>query len=263
MTPVLTVLLHEVKNLGRSRWILGYAVLLALLTDALLRFGGGGPRAVISLLNIVLSVVPLVSVVFGTVHLYGAREFIELLLAQPVRRRTLFLALYGGLTVPLSLAFVLGVGLPFLWGGGGEGAFAAPLASLLLTGVLLTLVFVALAFLIALRFEDRGKGMGAAILLWFGVTALYDALLIFVVTALADYPLELPLLGLTLLNPVDLGRIVLLLQADTAALMGYTGAVFERFFGSSLGILTAGAALVAWTALPVGLGLRRFRVKDF
>ena len=27
----------------------------------------------------------------------------------------------------------------------------------------------------------------------------------------------------------------MLLRLDTAALMGYTGAVFERFFGSSLG----------------------------
>ena len=52
----------------------------------------------------------------------------------------------------------------------------------------------------------------------------------------SDYPLELPLLGLTLLNPVDLGRVLLLLQFDNAALLGYTGAVFERFFGSALGM---------------------------
>ena len=59
------------------------------------------------------------------------------------------------------------------------------------------------------------------------------------------------------------GRILLLLQLDTAALMGYTGAVFERFFGSAVGIAIAGSALVLWTLIPVGLGLRRFRTKDF
>jgi Cu-processing system permease protein len=262
VTSVGKVLRHEVRNVGRSRWVPAYAVLLALLTDALLRFGGGGPRAVISLLSVVLIVVPLVSVVFGAMHLYGARDFIELLLAQPVRRRTLFLGLYGGLALPLALAFVAGVGLPFLWSGG-NGSAAAAVVILLLTGTLLTLAFVGVAFLIALQFEDRGKGLGVAILVWFAATALYDALLLVVVSTFAGYPLELPLIGLTLLNPVDLGRILLLLQADTAALMGYTGAVFERFFGSSVGMLTAAGALLVWTVVPVGFGLRKFRLKDF
>ena len=42
----------------------------------------------------------------------------------------------------------------------------------------------------------------------------------------ADYPIERPMLGLMLANPVDLARVVLLLRFDVSALMGYTGAVF-------------------------------------
>jgi Cu-processing system permease protein len=263
VTVAIKVLKHEINNLRRSRWIIGYVLLLLGLSDALLRFGGGGPRAVISLLNVVLILVPLLSVVFGTMYLYGAREFIELLLAQPVRRSALFLGLYGGLALPLSVAFILGVGLPFIWGRGGEAGSFGPLAMLLLTGTLLTCAFTAIAFLISLLFEDRAKGLGVAILVWLGATALYDAGLVFIATAFADYPLERPLLVLTLFNPVDLGRVLLLLQADKAALMGYTGAVFEAFFGSALGVILAGSALVAWTAMPFGLGLLRFRAKDF
>jgi len=256
------VLRYELNDLRRSRWVLGYALLLLLLTDALLRFGGGGPRAVMSLMNVVLIFVPLVSVVFGTMYLYGAREFIELLLAQPVGREALFAGLYGGLAAPLAAAFALGVGLPFLWNGGG-GVSLAPLAMLIACGVLLTLVFTAVAFLISLLFEDRARGLGAALLLWLGTAALYDALLVFVTTSFSDYPLEAPLIGLTLLNPVDLARVLLLLQLDTAALMGYTGAVFERFFGSFLGVAIAGGALALWTIIPLSLGLARFRAKDF
>ena len=263
MSTGLKVLKHELNNLRRSRWLWGYVLFLLLLTDALLRFGGAGTRVVVSLLNVVLIFVPLVSLVFGAMYLYGAREFIELLMAQPVRRRALFLGLYGGLGSSLALAFGLGVGVPFLWGGWESGSPIGPLAMLIVVGVLLTYAFVALAFLIALLFEDRAKGLGAAILIWFLTTALYDAVLVFVVSAFADYALETPLIGLTLLNPIDLGRILLLLQLDTAALMGYTGAVFERFFGSAVGIAIAGSALVLWTLIPVGLGLRRFRTKDF
>jgi Cu-processing system permease protein len=255
------VLRYELQDLRRSRWVFGYALLLLALTDALLRFGGGGPRALVSLLNVVLVLVPLVSVVFGTMYLYAARDFIELLLAQPVRRLELYAGLYAGLALPLAAAFVAGVGVPFVWAQG--DAPRGPLAMLLAAGVLLTLAFTAIAFLVSLVFEDRTRGFGVALLLWLAATALYDAGLVFVAMTWSDYPLELPLLGLTLLNPVDLGRVLLLLQFDNAALLGYTGAVFERFFGSALGIVVSASALLAWCGIPLWLAGRRFVRKDF
>ena len=127
---------------------------------------------------------------------------------------------------------------------------------------MLTLVFSGLAFLIALTFDDKTRGLGAALVLWLGITALYDGFLLFVIGAFADRPLDLPLIGLTLLNPVDLARILILLRLDTAVLMGYTGAVFERFFGEGAGLAVAALALLGWVALPFGVGLRRFRRKD-
>jgi Cu-processing system permease protein len=47
------------------------------------------------------------------------------------------------------------------------------------------------------------------------------------------------------------------------ALAGYTGAVFERFFGTAQGSLWAGAALAAWAVVPFLAGLRRFAQRDF
>jgi Cu-processing system permease protein len=79
----------------------------------------------------------------------------------------------------------------------------------------------------------------------------------------ADYSIERPLIGLMILNPVDLGRIVLLLEFDAAALMGYTGAVFKQFFGTMAGVTIAIAALVLWVAIPTWFGLRVFQRKDF
>ena len=257
------VLKFQLRDLLRSRWLLGYTLLQLALTEALLRFGGGGPRAIVSLLNVVLILVPLVSIVFGTMYLYGAREFIELLLAQPVGRPALFIGLYAGLAVPLVAGFLLGVGLPFLWDGGAAESAGGTVGLLLATGALLTLVFTALAFLVSVLVGDRARGLGVAIVLWLGVTAIYDAVLVLVATTMSDYRLELPLLGLTLLNPVDLGRVLLLLRLDTAALMGYTGAVFERFFGSALGAGVTVAALILWIATPLFLGFRRFVARDF
>ena len=262
MKTVLKLLGYELRNVIRSRWVIIYAVLFLLLTDALFRFGGSGSRVILSLTNVVLALIPLVSIVFGTMSLYHAREFIELMLAQPVSRRALFVGLYGGLAIPLAGSFVLGVGIPFAYHNailGQEAGFAI----LLGTGILLTFVFTALAFMVALRFQDRAVGLGAAIVIWLFATVLYDGLLLLGIALLHDYPLEGPVLGATLLNPVDLARVLLLLQFDMSALMGYTGAVFERFFGNRTGTLVSLVALSLWSILPLLAGMRRFRSKDF
>ena len=161
---------------------------------------------------------PLVSIVFGTMYLYGSREFIELLLAQPVGRGELFAGLYAGLALPLAVGFLLGVGLPFLWDGGRAALGAGSDRPAARAGTLLTLVFTALAFLVSLLVIDRARGTRPRDRALAGVTALYDALLVLVATTFADYPLELPLLGLTLLNPVDLARV------SDAAAARYRGA---------------------------------------
>ena len=257
------ILTYQLRDIARNRWVIAYAFVLLILTEALFRLGGEGGRVVLSLLKLVLIFVPLVALTFGTLYLYTAREFIEMLLAQPVARGAMFVGLWGGLTLPLTAALLTGVGLPFLWHAG-EGT--VPIHSLLVllgTGTLLTCSFTALAFLIALRFEDRARGFGTALLVWLACAVVYDGLVLLVVALFGSYPLETPLLILTLLNPLDLGRVLLLLDFDVAALMGYTGAVFQRFLGTPLGLGVATAALIAWTAVPLALGLRRFRQRDF
>ncbi|AHG92563.1 nitrous-oxide metabolic protein NosY (plasmid) [Gemmatirosa kalamazoonensis] len=266
MTPaavVLRVAGYGTSNVLRSRWLLAYVGFFAVVTDALLRFGGGDGRALLSLVNVVLFVVPLVALVFGTTYLYDAREFTELLLTQPVGRPPLFGGLLLGLALPLAVGFVAGVGLPFAIHGLGSRAEAATLATLLACGVALTLVFVALAFVIATRCDDKVRGLGAAVGLWLALGLVYDGAVLLAVAVFADYPVERPLLAAMLTNPIDLARVLLLLRFDVAALLGYTGAVFARFFGGTAGSLVAASALLAWIVLPLGLGLRAFRRRDF
>lgn len=262
MNIMTRVLRCELRDVLRGRWLFAYGAFFLLVTEALLRFGGTGDRALLSLANAVLLVIPLISLVFGTVYVYGAREFNELLLAQPVRRGELFGGLYLGLALPMALAFVAGVGLPFA-ARLGAAAAATGLAVLLGVGVALTFAFTAIAFLIAVRLDDRAQGLGAAVLLWLVLAVVYDGAVLVVATLFADYPLEKPMLALMLANPLDLGRVLLLMAFDAGALMGYTGAVFQRFFGSIAGVLIASLALLGWVAAPLGVAARRFARRDF
>lgn len=253
----------QVRNVARSRWMTGYTLLLLLATTLLIRFGGSGERALLSLVNLVLLLLPLVSVVYGTLYVYNAREFIELLLAQPVGRGATYLGIFGGLAVPLAAALLLGVGVPLGYHAFFEPALLRPLLMLLAVGVGLTFVFTAFALAVAVLFEERSRGFGAALLVWLGCTVVYDGVLILVLTVFRDYPLEMPALMLSFLNPVDLGRILLMLTFDVSALMGYTGTVFARFFNDAAGLAAAAGMLIVCTLVPLAAGYRWFRRKDF
>lgn len=259
---MLKVARYESSNILRGRWFLLYALFFVLSTDALIRFGGDGGRALLSLTSVVLFVVPLVSLVFGATYLYDAREFTELLLAQPVGRGRLFGGLYAGLALPLSLALAVGIGLPFAWHGVGDPGSLVTMLVLVACGAALTLIFVALAFLIAIRSDDRVRGLGMAVGVWLLLTVLYDGAVLVGVALLSGYPIERPVLGLMLANPVDLARVLLLHRFDSGALQGYTGAVFSRFFDGT-GPIVSAAVLALWVVTPIALGLRAFRRQDF
>jgi Cu-processing system permease protein len=262
MTNAHRIARYGMRDLLRSRWLLAYAGFFFVATWALLRFSDTESKALLSLVNVVLLVVPLANVVFGAMYLYASREFVELLLAQPVRRHELFGGLYLGLTIPIAIAAVVGIGSPLLL----AGASGETLRLGLVLGamcVALSAIFTGLAAVIAYRIEDRVRGLATALGLWLLLAVIYDGVVLMAAVQFAEYPLERPLLALMIANPIDLARLVLLLQFDVAALLGYTGAVFERFFDGTLGLVVATGAIALWVALPALLGARLFRRKDF
>jgi Cu-processing system permease protein len=263
MNTVLKISWYQLQDAIRGRWMVLYTILLAVATELMIQFGGEDTRLIASLMNLVLILIPLVSIVFGTMHVHHSRNFIELLLTQPVSRKALFGGLYIGIALPLSAGFAIGVGGPLLIHASTDSVQPNALIALMVTGTLLTMVFTALALVVALRSENRVRATGLALLLWVFFTLIYDGIVLLVSYSLSAYPLERAMIGVALLNPIDLGRIILLLQVDISALMGYTGAVFEQFFGSPLGLMMSGGALFAWIAASLLLARITFVRKDF
>lgn len=263
MNAVALVLRAGARDLARNRWLLAYGFGLAGIAELLFVFGGAGNQVVLSLLNATLLLVPLVALVFGTMHVYASREFIELLLSQPLPRTSVFTGLYLGLALPLAGAFLLGVGVPLVLHGAASEAPIAALLALAVGGAFLTAAFSALAMAIALGTDDRLKGMSLSLGAWFLLTIGYDGAVLAVVSMFGDWPLDRPLLGLMLGNPVDVARVLVLTALDASALLGYTGALFRRAFGSLLGPSIALTALTLWCAFPVFLARRRFLQRDF
>lgn len=260
---MLKILKYGFFDLMRSRWSYIYFLFYLALGFILLFLNQDVSKAVITLLNIILVLTPLIGTLFGVMYYYNSREFTELLLAQPIKRRNIFLGQYLGIALSLSLSLVLGLGIPFLAYGIFQSAEIFNFFTLILIGAMLTFIFVALAFGLALIFEDKIKGFGLAILTWLLFAVIYDGLFLILLLAFDDYPLDKFALFATVFNPIDLSRILILLKLDISALLGYTGAVFQNFFGTSFGLFFSITLLGFWIVIPVLFILYKSKRKDF
>ncbi len=220
-------------------------------------------KAVITLMNIIIVLVPLIGTIFGVMYFYNSKEFTELLLAQPIKRSTIFLGQYFGVASSLTLSLVLGLGIPFVLYGLFMSDAIWDFSLLLITGAFLTFIFTGLAFNIALSNENKIKGFGYAVLLWLFMAVIYDGLFLLSLIVFEEYPLDSFSLAATMLNPIDLSRTLILLKLDISALLGYTGAVFKKFFGTNFGLIVSIIVLVVWTWIPIWRLSYKSKRKDF
>ena len=260
---MLKILKYSFYDLMRSRWSYVYFLFYLLLGFVLLFLNNDTSKAVITLLNIIIVLTPLIGTIFGVMYYYNSKEFTELLLAQPLKRNTIFLGQYIGVALSLTLSLVLGLGIPFILYGVFQSSAIFNFLSLLVVGAFLTFIFVALAFNIALSNENKIKGFGYAILLWLFLAVIYDGLFLISLVMLQEYPLDKFSLIATMFNPIDLSRILILLKLDISALLGYTGAVFQQFFGTNLGMLSSLSVLLLWVIFPVWRIAYKSKKKDF
>lgn len=245
------ILKYSFYDLMRSRWSYVYFVFYLLLGFMLLFLNNDLSKAIITMMNVIIVLVPLIGTIFGVMYYYNSREFTELLLAQPIKRSNIFLGQYLGVATSLTLSLILGLGIPFVLYGLFRSDAIWNFTLLLFVGAFLTFIFTALAFNIALSNENKIKGFGYAVLLWLFLAVIFDGLFLLTLVLFEQYPLDKFSLIATMFNPIDLSRILILLKLDISALLGYTGAVFKKFFGTNLGYVMSFSVLVLWTLLPI------------
>ena len=260
---MIKILKYSFFDLTRSRWSYIYFLFYLVITFTLLFLSADVSKSIISLLNVILFLSPLIGILFGSMYYYNSREFAELLLSQPIKRSSVFLGQYLGLSIAQSTSFVLGVGIPFLIFGIFRSTEIWNFGILIVSGVMLTFIFGGFSFWLALANENKIKGFGLAILLWLFLAVIYDGIFLLLLLIFESYPIEKLALTLTVFNPIDLSRILVMLKLDISALMGYTGAVYNKFFGTGLGMTISLSSLLIWCFIPVLGIIYKVRKKDF
>jgi Cu-processing system permease protein len=266
---VIALVRKELGDALRNRWLLGYALLLAVLglatawigldsaTGVSLQFFG---RTTATLMNLCLLLSPLVALSLGAGAVAGEadRGTLEMLLAQPIARWELLLGKGAGLLVALLAATLFGF-LP----AGVVLAVALGPATLfhyllfpLLAGVLATSM-LGIGLWISVVSRSAPQAQSLAIFAWFALVLLYDLLLVGTLS-LGGLPTG-ALATLLVLNPVDAARVltVLALEPDLY-LLGPAGSLLTDSLGRLGAAAVLGAVLVAWALIPLAAAIRAF-----
>ena len=155
---MLKVFKYTLIDLARNRFVLGYALLMLLVAEGLFQVEDDPTKALLSLVQVVMALVPLIALVFTIVYSYDTLEFTQLLAVQPMARRSILAGQLMALATALLIAQGFGLGLPLLVHASGTAALM-----LSLSGSGLVLVFTALGVLdrIGPTRESTWRGSGA------------------------------------------------------------------------------------------------------
>jgi ABC-type multidrug transport system ATPase subunit/ABC-type transport system involved in multi-copper enzyme maturation permease subunit len=263
------LIVKELRDAVGSRWLTGYAALLAALGVAaawtgidsssglaLEAFG----RTTATLMNLCLMLAPLVAVLMGAASIAGERErgTLEHLLAQPLSRSRLLLAKHAGLLVSLTAATVAG----FIPAGVMIAREAGPgvLGHYLLFPAIAALAgaaMLAIGMVISVSSRSAAQSQGAAVFAWFAFVLLYDLVLM---GSLATAGMPVQALSAALVaNPVDAARVlgVLALEPDLY-LLGPAGAYLTAQLSASGAAVALLVALLSWATLPLAAAIVTF-----
>lgn len=245
------------SDISKNKTILFFILTLAAMSWTSFIIEDNVHKGLLIIMNVILFVVPLMSLLFSTVYMHNCKEFIILLLSQPIARSAIWRGIYAGVSSSLCAAFLLGAGIPIL-----VYSFNSLGLLMIIMGLALTPVFVSLAFLICSFITDKSKGVGIALVLWLLFAILYDGIMLFVLFQFSDYPIDNLMIILLTLNPIDMARLQILMQLDVSAIMGYAGAAFKNLLGVTAAKIVAFVIMIFWIGLPYYLSIKRFERKD-
>ena len=265
MTNILIIAGKEIQEGLRNRWVLATTLLLAALALTL-SFLGSAPTGnvgvnrldvtIVSLSSLTIFLVPLIALLLSHDAVVGESErgTMLLLLSYPVGRNEVIFGKFVGHLAILAFATLCGYGaaavaLVVTGAEVGPESWIA-FASMVGYSILLGAIFLAIGYLMSTLASERSTAGGIAIGIWLFFVLIYDMALLGGLVAAQGHAVPPLLLDLLLIaNPTDVYRLLNLGSGSAGALSGLGGIADNSRLSAP--VLTA--ALVIWTALPLGV----------
>ncbi|MFT4568559.1 MAG: Cu-processing system permease protein [Saprospiraceae bacterium] len=161
------------------------------------------------------------------------------------------MGMYLGMALALCLSIIGGIGIPLIARDVLMSSDIDIFLLLIAMACALSVIFCLIAFLIAIQYDNKVKGLSIAIFVWLFFAIIYDGVFLLMLLGLKDYPLDKFTISMVVLNPIDLARIMILMKLDMSVMMGYTGAVLTKFLGRGVGMFVVSCSLIVWIIAPL------------
>jgi Cu-processing system permease protein len=267
LTQLSIVIQKEFLQTIRNRWLQGFVLaylILSLTIGANAHFESHAldvatlHRIDISLLNLSLFLVPLISLIVSSQNIVTEAQegFLELLSVYPVSSYVLMFGKYLGIVCALAAGILIGFGTTAV----ALAFFTTSLALVSFFGILAANIavsgaFVGIGLAISSYSKTRGGALTTAILAWLASVLLYDLVVMQVIVSLQGYISQLAFNILIALNPIDISRLLLTHWLGLSVEFGTSTGSLETVVAPHLTFMLIAA--IVWMAVPLFICRRK------
>jgi Cu-processing system permease protein len=217
-------------------------------------------RTSTSLINLSGFIIPLFALLLGVFSFISNKEYLELLVAQPVSRYQVIIGKFVGLVLTLLSATILGFTLPGILVAfviGTEGALGYGLV--ILFSLFLGIIFTGMAILIVQISNRQQIALGISIGVWIFFEVIYGLLILGSTLYLVPSVLKMTLIFGLMGNPIDIFRVLSLIAVGGLEFFGPAGATLLKMTGSEgMAMFYGFIGLLVWLFIPVLVSLKIF-----
>lgn len=222
------VAIREMRIGLRNPWAYSFIALFALFMLSLLLIQSQGyvtgySSMTATMLNLVLYLLPLMTLMLGSFSVTGEKEdgSWELLATYPLGTFAFITGKFAGLALVMLVILLAGFGVSGVAGAiSGSGFDAGTYAVLFLFALSLAIMFLAIAMLIGTIAKNRWQALTIAVAVWFFLIIAWAPVLI-AVLGLLPYTWIKPAVSLlTILNPAELSRLFAVISLGGGSVLG-------------------------------------------
>jgi Cu-processing system permease protein len=262
MNKILIVAQKEFRDGLRNRWTGAITVIFILMSLGLAYFGSATAgvlgfssleSTLVSLASLCVMLVPLIALMLAYNSFVGELEqgTLLLLMTYPLSNVQLLLGKFTGQAAIITLASVLGFGLPAiiicLVSDVDIMSVLIAFGQFIVLASLLGWIFIALAYIISISVAEKSKAAGLALVVWFLFVLVFDLVLMAILVASEGNINQTLVPFLLWVNPTDVFRILVYSLIGSES---YSGILQIAEHGAD-GTVYLLAVMLLWVAMPL------------
>ncbi|MBD3917184.1 ABC transporter permease subunit [Paenibacillus sp. PR3] len=256
-----TIAIREIRMGFRNPWAYSFMALFTAFSLILLLINSrnaveGYSGVTSAMLNLILYLVPLMSLLLGSFSLTAEKEegSWRLLSAYPLGTLSFIAGKYAGLTMVLWVIMFVGYGVSGMLGAVFGGGFAITDFVLFVAFSMgLSFLFVAIAMMIGTFARNRWQALTISVAIWFFAVIGWSSLLVAILGMVPYLYVKSALVFLTFLNPAELVRLFVIVKLGGGSILGPEYYDWVHWISRTDGTLWFVLICMLWAAAAAGI----------